>query len=301
MANVRGPWQDRLRHLLAVSRVRAKRPANPSVLDISPPAGRVHLLALAYLLASACTHQQQFYLQNRGSVVVSSASETVEVSRRQRLFVEWGSGARHYSTAAVIREGGGCKGGAVRCYEAPVTANVVEANKHYIRLRSHAWKSLDDVPEAYMEAGSGVRILGDRDPTIVLPTASLRAICIYDRKLTSRELLPSGKSLLLAAGSSAASFTVGRIARCGIDELKKEEDRNTLEDMTARDYLIAAGGGALVGVVLYSTVRPVYNWCRVRFGGPSGSKVLDHSTCYPLGEGGDSYTLRVITDQPKVP
>ena len=258
-------------------------------------------LALACLVTSACTHQQQFYLQNQGNVVVSNAHETREVSRMHQLFVEWASGDRHYSTTAVIREGGGCKGGAVRYYEAPVTTNVVEANTHYIRLRSHAWRNLSDLPEAYVEAGSGVRILGDRDPTIVLPTASFRTICVYDRKLDSGELLPRGKSLIVAAASGATSFTVGRLARCGVDELRKEEDKNKLEDLKARDFLKAAAWGASIGAVLYATVRPVYNLCRARFGKPSGSEVLDHSTCYPLGEGEDSYRLTVVAGQPKVP
>ncbi|MBL7075463.1 hypothetical protein ISS37_09530 [candidate division KSB1 bacterium] len=240
----------------------------------------LNILIFAVLFIG-CSHQQ-IILYNTGILVLSNKYEKVEISKKHQLFIKWKDNDRNYSTNALIQE---CKGGICRYVETPVTANIVEINNDFIRLRSHAWKKFNNLPENYRDPNNDVRIISNKKPTIIIPIANVEAIYLYNRKFTKDDLFKTPKFIFIGAGIGAAIF-----ASITIENAIDEKENFGISDLKAGDILPTALTGALFGSIVY----PIYKYFDISFGKGIGEKILLHSKFYPVNQLGSGYIIEVI-------
>ena len=219
---------------------------------------RFFLLPILFLSAClpGCAGPQRL-LSDGGCPVLVKDGQRVELKGKDRLFIRWKVDGRELVTQAVA-DG----------RDSLVAVRVVEANERTVRVRSDAWKKLEDVPRGYFEAG--VRVTGGSGrrgrPVVNVPLWDIGEIALCERRLTKVDWAGFSRRNVTVGG--LGGFTFGAMV-AGADEVvfrgkSRREDYDFLPLLRGNEALAAAAVTTVTGAVVYPVYRVL--WPRFRQG-----------------------------------
>ena len=128
--------------------------------------GKIFLATAIAAMTLNCSHQA-LILDNPGSFILSSGGEQIQISDHAELLIEWQTETGDFVTSA-LREQEVSKRVFTRI-PTKITVNIIEANDNYIRVKSHAWDSRQDLPRHYFEENSEFEVINQDPVSILIP------------------------------------------------------------------------------------------------------------------------------------
>lgn len=189
---------------------------------------RTLALGTACLLVVNCAAPRRVLL-NPGDVYLTHGSGEIRIRPDNPLTIQWEANGTIYTTAE-----------ATSASNQRVLVRLVEANGHFLRVRSEAWKDMDDIPIAVRDR-SGIRVTAGsgrhKHPIAAIPVDSITAIGVCDRlprlERSGPRDVPSG---------IAVGVTWGMMAAAALTPPERPD---------ARQALIGTVAAGLAGAVVY--------------------------------------------------
>lgn len=166
-----------------------------------------------------------------------------------------------------------------------VTAQIVEVNDSQIRLRSHAWKGWENIPESYVKTGNSIEVVDDPHLTVIIPLDKIQYIYRYEQRLTKNDLRPLPWAIATGAASGAFYFVLW-----GLEGVAESETGGTgFESEAGQFFVIYTAVGALVGAV----ITPLYIVLKTVYGHPLDDEIINHSSVFPVNRANYGYQMQI--------
>ena len=245
----------------------------------------INSLVLLIGLNIGC-YNNKLLSENSNALILSNKNEKIIISKNKYIIVEWFDDNQNFNTSAKLKNLNKNKIHTVE--EQLVTVNIKEIKNDYICLRSHAWRSRENLPSKYSEFGPDSYINGFKKPSIIIPLNQIQCIYIYDRKYTIKDLFNTPKYILLGAVSGRLIFGSNIIK----NTISKEQEYGKT-NINVINIISSSFTGALLGSIIY----PIYKYFDISFGYEVGEKIKKHTSMYLINQSISGYKIELDKTQ----